>query len=127
MNLHAIASGYIAAVNPFIPVSIKVSTGNTIASDGKRVPTYAAPVTVQAQVQPLSYDDMKHLDGLNIQGTRRAIFINGRVDGLVRVSNKGGDLITIASGVNAGVWLVAIVSEQWPDWCKALVTLQDGA
>lgn len=127
MNLHALASGYIAAVNPFIPVEIKVSTGNTTGSDGKRVPTYAAPVTVQAQVQPLSYDDMKHLDGLNIQGTRRAIFINGRVDGLVRVSNKGGDLITIASGVNAGVWLVAIVSEQWPDWCKALVTLQDGA
>lgn len=108
-------------------MSIQVSTGNTTAADGKRVPTFAAPVVKSAQVQPLSYDDIKHLDGLNIQGTRRAIFINGRVDGLVRVSNKGGDLITIASGVNAGVWLVAVVSEQWPDWCKALVTLQDGA
>jgi len=127
MNLHGLAVGVIAAVNPIISLSIQVSTGNTIDPSGKRVPTYDSPVTVPGQVQPLSYQDIQHLDGLNIQGTRRAIYINGRVDGLVRSENKGGDLITVATGVNAGVWLVALISEQWPDWCKALCTLQDGA
>lgn len=125
MNLHGIVAGAVDAVNPRIEISIQVSTGNTIIPGGKRVPTYAPAVTVRGQVQPLQYTDIQMLDALNIQGTRRAIYITGRVDGLIRSENKGGDLITIAEGVNAGVWLVAVIAEQWPDWCKALCTLQD--
>lgn len=127
MNLHGIVSGHVGAVNPFVPVSVQVSTGNTTGADGTRTPTYAAPVTVLAQVQPLQFRDIVQMDGLNLQGTRRAIYLNGRVDGLVRVSNQGGDLITIEVGPNAGVWLVAVVAEQWADWVKCLVTLQNGA
>lgn len=125
MNLHGIVAPLIGAVNPQIALSIQVSTGSTVADDGKQTPTYAAPVTVLGQVQALQYRDIVQMDALNLQGTRRAIYINGRVDGLIRSENKGGDLITIAGGVNAGVWLVAIVAEAWPDWTKALCTLQD--
>lgn len=125
MNLHGIVAPLIGVVNPHIALSIQVSTGSTDTDDGKQTPTYAAPVTVLGQVQALQYRDIVQMDALNLQGTRRAIYINGRVDGLVRSENKGGDLITIVGGVNAGVWLVALVAEAWPDWTKALCTLQD--
>jgi len=43
-----------------------------------------------------------------------------------RVTRGGGDLITIATGgVNDGVWLVAQVLEQFPDWVAAACTLQN--
>lgn len=127
MNLHGIVAGAVSAVNPQILASVQVSTGNTLGATGKQTPTYAPAVTVPAQVQALQYKDIEHMDALNIQGTRRAIYLYGRIDGLVRSTGKGGDLITITSGVNAGVWLVAVVAEQWPDWCKALCTLQNEA
>ncbi len=121
MNLHAIASGAIGVVNPFVPVIIQVSTGYSTNSDRERVPTYADPVTVQGQVQALSAEDLKQLDALNIQGVKQKIYINGRVDGVVRRENKGGDLIAV-DGKN---YLVTLVLEYWPDWCCFAVTLQD--
>ena len=132
MNLHGLVIGQINAVNPSIPAVLKVSTGNTIADDGKPTPTYAAPVTISAQVQALTYKDIQQIDGLNLNGTRRAIYAYGQIDGLVRSTNKGGDLITVASGVHAGTWLVAMVLEQWGDglsaaWVKVAATLQNGA
>lgn len=124
MNLHGIVSGAIAAVNPLIELSIQVSAGYTTNADGSRTPVYETAATVPGQVQALQYRDLQQLDGLNIEGTRRAIYINGHVNGLVRAENKGGDLITTPDG---SVWLVALVLEDWPDWCKVAVTLQDGA
>jgi hypothetical protein len=127
VNLHGIVSGVIGAVNPAIMASVQVSTGHTTAASGKQTPTFGPPVSVPAQVQPLTYKDIQQVEGLNLNGTRRAIYLNGAVNGLVRVSNKGGDLITIASGPNAGTWLVALVLEAWPDWTKCAVTLQNGS
>lgn len=126
MNLHGIVAGQIGAVNPFITVSIQVSTGSTPSANGQRVPTYAPAVERRAQVQPASYKDLQMVDGLNQGGERRKIYLYGVVDGLVRVENKGGDLITISGGVNAGVWLVNQTIEQWPDWVAAVITLQNG-
>lgn len=102
MNLHNLASGGINAVNPFVPLSIRVSTGYTAAADGIRSPSYAAAVSVSGQVQALSFRDIQQIEGLNLQGTRRAIYVNGKVDGLVRVENKGGDLVTVSSGFFQG-------------------------
>lgn len=190
MNLHGIASGIISAVNPMVPARVDVSTGYTTASDGNRTPTYRTVTGVSAQVQALTYRDLIQVEGLNLNGTRRAIYFNGRVDGLVRVENKGGDLVTLPTAAFVGsiaddvltvasissgaiqvgdkvfgaaadtaivaqltgtpggvgtytvtpsqtfaeddlttgnVWLVAMVLEQWPDWCKVAVTLQDGS
>ena len=73
-------------------------------------------------VQALQYNDITQFDAFNIQGERRKIYINGQVDGLVRVENKGGDLITDPLG---NVWLVVLVPKSWPDWCSVAVTLQD--
>jgi hypothetical protein len=124
MNLHAIASGAAAAVNPRVPLQLRVSTGSTVGADFKPVPTYAPAVTVMGQVQPMTWRDLQMTDGLNLQGTRRAIYLDGNFDGVVRASAKGGDLITDPAG---NVWLVAMVLETWPTWCKVAATLQNGA
>lgn len=126
MNLHAMAAGQIGAINPFVPASIQVSTGYTTDAAGKRTPTYAV-VTGTAQVQALTFMDLKQVDGLNLNGTRRAIYFYGAFNGVVRPAQKGGDVVTLTDGPNAGAWLIAQVLEQWPDWCKVAVTLQNGA
>jgi hypothetical protein len=124
MNLHAIVSNGVNVVNPFVPLVVQVSLGYTTSADGSRAPSYAQPVPVMGQVQALEYRDILQLESLNIQGQQRAIYIRGEVDGLVRPSKKGGDLITTPDG---RIWLVTLVLEYWPDWCKAAVTLQDGS
>lgn len=125
MDLHGIVTPIISSVNPQIPAVLRVSTGSVRATDGSRTPAYAPDAAIFVQVQSLTYKDIQQIDGLNLQGTRRAIYAHGQIDGLVRSTNKGGDLIIISGGVNNGTWLVAMVLEQWPDWCKVAVTLQN--
>lgn len=125
MNLHGIVANAIQTVNPFIVASIQVSAGYTTESSGKRAPKYLPTKTgVSMQVQPLTTEDIKRIEGLNLQGTHKRIHVHGHVDGLVRVDNKGGDIITFSDGK---VWLVAVVLEAWPDWTAVAVTLQNGS
>lgn len=125
MNLHGIASAAIAAVNPMVLISVEVSTGSTTLDDGTRVPAFAKPVVVSAQIQPLTGGDLRQVEGLNLQGEFQGIYINGHIDGLVRSENKGGDRITLVESGN--VYLVTMVLENWPDWTKVVATLQNGA
>lgn len=122
MNLHQLAVGVTRAINPQSMLTVLVSTGYVTNDDGSRTPSYAAPVTVPGDVQPLQYNDIVQLDGLGIQGERRKIYISGQVEGLIRVDRRGGDLIITPDG---HTWLVAVVLEDWPDWCAFAVTLQD--
>lgn len=195
MNLHAIVSPYISAVNPMTTVGLRISTGSTQTPSGKRIPAYAAPgdlvgsisgdvltvtsvnvgalqvgqtvvgdgvkvgtvitglgtgtgaegtyilnqeqdadvpegglatsCTLPAQVQALSSRDLRQIEGLNLQGTLRALYINGTLDGAVRPLLKGGDLVTLLDGT---VWLVTVVPEPWnltAGWTKAIITLQN--
>lgn len=122
MNLHALVSGVVGTVNPNVAATIKISTGYTKTPTGKQVPAYAAPVTVTAQVQDLSQRDIQHLSSLNVQGSQKVLYLNGSLSGLVRPLGKGGDLVVIGSDT----WLVTAVMEQWPDWAKVSVTLQNG-
>lgn len=124
MNLHMMAAGAISTVNPFVAATIQVSTGYTTDGAGKRTPTFST-VTGSAQVQALTAMDLKQVDGLNLNGTKRAIYFNGQFQGTNRPAQKGGDIITLTDGPNAGNWLVALVLEQWPDWCKVAVTQQN--
>src|SRR5579885_779737 len=124
MNLHAAAMGSIAAINPLVNVTVQFSTGDAVAADGKPVPSYAAPVGMQAQIQPLTARDLRQMDGINLNGTERAIYLSGALNGVVRVSGKGGDLIAFPDG---SIYLTTLVLEQWPDWVKVVATLQNGA
>lgn len=124
MNLHGIVSPIIAAVNPMVPCSIKVSTGYTTNPDGSREPTYDT-VSGTAQVQALTYKDLHQVDGLNLNGAGRGIYFYGDIVGVLRTRNKGGDVVTLSDGPNVGNWLVSQVLETWSDWCKCVCVLQN--
>lgn len=120
MDLRGIANGVSSTVNPNKTVTVRRSTGYTIGAGRKQVPGYAAPVTGPAQIQALDANDIKQLDGLNIQGTVRAIYLRGVLAGVVRPDGTGGDLVEIG----AKTWLVVKVLEGWPTWTKAAIVLQ---
>lgn len=126
MNLHAIVSPYVAAVNPFIAASVMTSTGYTTSSDGTRVPTYSTTPDVLVQVQALTAGDLKQLDSLNIQNVTRKAWINGSVQGANRVTGQGGDLLVF----NGQTFLVTLVFETWDSdgpWCSVGLTQQNGS
>lgn len=81
---------------------------------------------LNGQIQPLSYKDLQQIEGLNLNGTRRTIYLYGVVDAIVRSMRKGGALIY---GPGDNIWLVAMVTEQWfdalPSWCAVVATLQN--
>lgn len=123
MNLHGIVSGCINAVNPFVPLALVVSTGYTTADDGEQVPSYDS-FSVSGQIQPMSWKDLRQVEGINLNGTPQSIYLYGEADAIVRVKRKGGDLIVDS---NNQTWLITLVTELWPDWCKVVATLQNGA
>lgn len=126
MDLFALSSGLVGAVNPFVPATLRVSTGAAAtAPDGTRIPGYAPDRRVQAQVQDLSQRDILHLDSLNVQGSQKVIYLRGQLSGVSRPNQKGGDLVLLADG--SEVWLTTSVMESWHDWCKVSVTQQNGA
>ena len=120
MDLRGIANGVTTAVNPNETVTVLRSTGYTIGAGRRQVPSYAAPVSGPAQIQALDADDIKQLDGLNIQGTIRAIYLRGNLAGVIRPDGTGGDLVE----VDGQTWLVVKVLEGWPTWTKATIVLQ---
>ena len=121
MDLRGISNTVSDTVNPNISVTVKASTGYTIGSGLKQVPSYAAPVTGFAQVQALTAADLRHLDGLNIQGATKSIILRGELNAIVRVNSQGGDIVIIGTQT----WLTVAVLEQWPLWSRCAIQLQD--
>lgn len=124
MNLNSIVENVVSAVTPQTPLTVKQSIGYTTNGDGSRTPNYNAPFTINGSMQAMSGRDLRQVEGLNLQGTLMAIYLDGAILAAQRVTMKGGDIITDPSG---NVWLVSLVSENWPDWTKVIVTLQNGA
>lgn len=121
MNLHALVAPVIAAINPWVLCTINASTGYNVNAAGQQVPQYAIFAQVPCQIQPLTGDDLRQIDGLNQQGTYRSIHVTGIWNGVSRPLLKGGDTV-IAPDQNT--WLVKQVLEQWPDWTRLAVVLQ---
>lgn len=124
MDLNAIASGCTRAVTPATPVTLMLSTGYTTGPNYKPVPTYDTRTNVTADVQSLTGGDLKQLDGINLQTSNCAAYLRGDIEGIKRAEGVGGDLVVIPKGVNKGTWLVVMVLETWPDWCKVALVQQ---
>ncbi len=125
MNLHGIVRNVVGAVNPQVPCTVQHSTGSETSPDGKRVPAYGVPVPLMAQVQALTTRDLMQLNGLNIQGSTHKIYLSDPINGIVRSTRKGGDLITLNDAVHGvQTYLVTAVTEEWPDWTAVTATLQ---
>ncbi|MDE2426354.1 MAG: hypothetical protein KGO96_10665 [Elusimicrobia bacterium] len=96
--------------------------------NNRQRPKYLPAVAVRAQFQAMQYRDIMQVQGLNLQGTRRAVYLSGDVEGLLRASSRGGDLITRRDGT---CWLVAMVLEVYSEngsnarWVKVAVTQQN--
>lgn len=124
MNLHAIAGPIVAAVNPTQTATFRQSNGYTTSASGKQVPAYLADVTIQVQLQALTYKDLVQVDGLNLGGQAHAMYVSGDVEAVVREEGKGGDLIILPDGSK---WLTVHVLENWQStsgWAKVAVVRQ---
>jgi hypothetical protein len=121
MNLHQIASGAIGVINPGQWISHRPSTGYTTGADGTRTPTYGPAQRRFAQVQATRTNDLRKLDGLNIQSETLTAWMSGMADAVERQTAKGGDLFTLSDG---SLWLVQSVAEQWPGWVAVLLVRQ---
>lgn len=125
MNLHSIVRNVVGAVNPQVPCTVQHSTGSETGPSGKRTPNYGPPVTMLAQVQALTTRDLMQLDSLNISGSTHKIYLSDPINGVVRSSRKGGDLITLNDRVHGTqTYLVTACMEEWPDWTAVTATLQ---
>jgi hypothetical protein len=123
VDLLGLTSGAVGVVNPFETVAVSESTGYALNPDGSQSPAYTTD-TIQAQIQALTGKDLRQIESMNLQGTLRRMYFEGEVDAIIRMLNKGGDLVTRSDGT---IWKVTTQLEQWPDWCAVVVTLQDGS
>jgi len=125
MNLSAIANRATQRVTANIPITWMQSQGYTTSDSGSRTPNVVA-VQCSGQVQGVTAQELQHIDGLNIEGVMRKVYLNGNAQGVVRADSKGGDTLQFpeTSGGVARSWLVIAVLETWPDWCSVLVRLQ---
>ena len=125
MNLRSLANKYTQITNKNQQINWIQSTGYVTDSAGKRTPT-TIRLTVEAQIQALSASDLKQVDGLNITGVMRSVYLYGNAAGVVRVDQIGGDILVFPEipGSTSRNWLVTQVVETWSDWCHVIVTLQ---
>jgi len=121
MNLHKIVAPLIGAINPMQTAIIHRSTGYTTDDSGRQVPVYAPLKSITCQIQPMTYGDLMMVEGLNLQGVKKKIYINGHLEAIIRSRREGGDLIQFQNGET---YLIVQVLEHWPSWSSLAVVLQ---
>lgn len=126
INVRAIANASVQPVNPDIIVAMQASNGYGKDAAYRQVPVYAPVVNLPCNIQALQYDDIAQIDNMNIQGTRRKVYVHGAWNGVARSDTEGGDLLQFPEHTGGPMrnWLVVFVFEQWPDWCSLCVTEQ---
>ena len=122
MSLRSRANALTRRVNPNVMGTIYFSDGYMTDDAGDRYPAFIPSPPTAMQVQALSGREVQHLDSLNIQGLLRAVYLNGRVDGVRRLTNQGGDILAFSGSY----WLVVQVLEPWDGsgWVKVAVSEQ---
>ena len=119
------ANGVTQAVNPNIDATLLRANGYTTDATGHRTPNTRA-IQVKAQVQALTARELAQMDGLNVEGVMRAVYLYGDIEGVVRADSKGGDVLEFRETPYSFVrsWRVVTVLETWPEWCKVAVVMQ---
>ena len=120
MNLHGLAIGAISAVNPVVSATVRRNLGYITMQDGSRTPNMFDS-TANVQVQALSSDELKFMDAQGIQGNLRAVYLFGNWGGIIKADRIGGDMLIFDNHK----WLCVTALENWPDWCKIIVRMQD--
>ena len=122
MNLRSIANNLTQSINPNKQVIARRYAGMTVGAGRVPIPSYSADESVTVQLQPLSAGDLQHIDGLNIQGIVKSLYVNGDFYSNDRKLNKGGDIFII----DGQTWLVVDMVEQWNQsgWTRVIINLQ---
>lgn len=123
MNLFSIANAAIQVIDKNIPATWRKSTGWADNPNHTRTPQYE-DTEIEVSVQPLSSDDLQHVDGLNIQGEKRAIWMYGDVQAVGRSEERGGDLLVFEQHGKSQTWKVVQVVESCPEWSHVIAVLQ---
>ena len=126
MNLRHTVNAVTQTINRNISAVLIRSTGGySTDATGHRTPATQS-YQVKAQVQGLSAREIQHLDGLNIQGVMRGVYLYGDIEGVVRTDQKGGDTLQFRETPTGPMrtWRVVQVLETWPDWCKVVAVMQ---
>lgn len=127
MNLHSVVRGAITSLNPDVPALLERSAGYAAQPDGSRKPRYLQAQSVTIQVQPMSWGDIQHANFLNLKGVMRVVFGYGSTEGIVRPTEKGGDLLRFAAyrGQQMSEWLTSQTLEVFDSgWSKVIVVMQ---
>jgi hypothetical protein len=93
LHLRRLVRGSINAINHDKLIVWIASRGQLLGAGGVVTPTYAPRQTVFAQIQPLSTDQLAHMEQLNIQGVMRQVYLRNAVAAAVRADGTGGDLL----------------------------------
>jgi len=120
INVRGLANSATSTVNNNAYITILSSNGYTIGAGRKQIPTYDPIVSGMAQTQALDNADLEKIQGLNMQGVYRSLYLQGALHGVIRKTGDGGDLISY----NNQRWLVSKVIETWDDWTKVVICLQ---
>jgi len=122
MDLQLLTNSAISTtVSPNVRVTFYSSKGYVIGEGRAQIPIYADPVTLPANIQALDGAELQHIDGLNIQGVLRAIYLKIEALGTVRPKEIGGDKLVIGTET----WIIVKILETWPLWTKAVIVLQE--
>lgn len=121
-----LAAGAVQAVLPRIPVTLHRNIGSTADAAGYLTPAYDPPEVYGGSVQPVPTDVLRQVDGINQQGTLRAVRLFAAANASMRPMQTGGDLLEFeaAPGGLLCRWLVVHVIEAWPGWCHVVVAMQ---
>ncbi len=122
IDVQSYANSAINIINQDILITIRQSIGYQIPdNNGRRQePLYADPITGFSNIQAVTNEDLMQIDGLNIQGTYKVLYLKGQLFAVVRPEIKGGDLVEF----NNQQWLVNQILERWKTWCKVAICLQ---
>lgn len=124
LNLHKITRAIITAVHSDEQISVCICTGQAVDDRGVVVPSFAVPVSIQAQVQNYK-DGEERKNGINFNEERIRVFINTDTVELRALARpeKPGDLLQRSDGT---WWRVVDVDNEFSrvGWVSAICVRQ---
>lgn len=98
-NAHEVANDIIKSFHPNQGVNIYLSLGSIINSDGEPVNKYAAPFSIEVQIQSESPTTLFHTDKIGDEQVTRRMYadspkdLKSKLAGIVRSENRSGDIV----------------------------------
>lgn len=102
-NLHAIVNPIISILHPNSRITLYRSIGQ-VTTNGETKATYAAGISLEAQIQSESTEALNHANMVNLEEITRRVYLpsqagaSDRVSGIVRPVSRNGDLFQVDAG-----------------------------